>query len=578
MQTNDKEKIGYPSIDRPWLKYYTEKTRQVCLPSKTIYEYIYDCNQNKLNDTAFEYFKKKITYKAFFEKIDVVASALVALGVKQGDVIPILLPNIPENFFCMYAFSKIGAVGDYIDLRLKGEKLVDFLNESNSKIAIICDLFAESIYDFQDKTNIQTWIIVSPFEEFSLFSKIMKYKNRKVKLPKGSVRWKDFLQYAEDDKKTRQVSADAPVCIFHTSGTTGEPKGGVMSSINMNAIVIQYKFGNMEYSSGDRFLNQIPPFLAYNEILSVHMPLSLHMTVILLPDYKPDAFLYRIYKYRPNHVTAWPAVLSCFENEEKLLAKMDLSSLKTIACGSDSFEAEKKQRINKIIKSHNGKNGIMEGYGMTEAASAIVTCWPNADKEGSVGIPHFMNIVSIFSTDDYKEELPEGETGEICVTGPSVMNAYFNNKVATNEVLKIHDDNKVWLHTGDLGHMDEDGFVYIDGRIKRLIIRHDGIKVSPFEIEQIIKKVKGVKDVCVVGTKDASYDSGEVPTAYIVADSNDDIKGILSMAKNCCNKELEENYRPHFYRYIGALPLTPNGKVDYRLLTEMSNQEYENEA
>lgn len=573
------ENCKYASAEKPWLKYYSDKAKSVCVPAGSIYEYILNVNRENMDDIAINYLGKRITYKQLFSRIDMVADAFYALGVRSGDVVPIALPNIPANIYCMYALNKIGAIGDFIDLRSKGEKLIQLLNDSNAKIAVISDIFADNAFEIQADVAINKWIIASPFDEMPILVRnILKLKARKKNYPAASLVWKDFLKNKQVAwNECASAAKDAPACIFHTSGTTGAPKGVLMSNGNMNAMTIHYKYGNIPCEKGDSFLNQIPPFLAYNEIFSVHVPLALQMSIVLIPTYEPNNFLKYLHKYRPSHVTSGPADLRSF-NDSKLLEKVDFSRLKTIACGSDKLDFDKKNNLNKIIKNRNGRYGIMEGYGMTEAGSAIVTCWPNAEKPGSVGIPHFMNVVSIFSEEKYDQELQIGETGEICVYGPTVMSGYYNNENESAVVLKVHSDGQCWLHTGDLGHMDEDGFVYIDGRIKRLIIRHDGIKVSPFEIEQIVKKVRDVKDVCVVGTRDTCYDSGEVPTVYIVADNDSDIKEILSKVEMYCEEELTENYRPHFYRYIDALPLTPNGKVDYRLLTEMSNQEYENEA
>lgn len=558
------------STERPWLKYYSDAALNAAVPSNSIYDYILEQNKNNMSGIAITYMGKKITYKKLFENIDRVAKAIYALGVRSGDVVPIAIPNVPANVYCMYALNKIGATGDFIDLRSKGEKLVSMLNATKSSIAIICDIFAENAIEIQDKVQIKNWIIVSPFDDIPVFGRLLKLKTH-YSFPGNSISWKRLISTG---KKTIEeniiVDENAPACIFHTSGTTGVPKGVLMSNRNMNAMTLHYKFGNIPAQKGDTFLNQIPPFLAYNEILSVHMPLALQMSIVMLPDYKPELFLKQLYKYLPNHVTAGPADMRSFSDME-LLAKMDFSNMKTIACGSDKLDYDKKKKINELIKSRNGKSGIMEGYGMTEAGSAIVTCWPNAEKPGSVGIPHFMNVVSVFSPDDFDEELENGEKGEICVYGPTVMLGYYNNSVDTDLVLKQHSDGNVWLHTGDLGHMDEDGFVYIDGRIKRLVIRHDGIKVSPFEIEQIIKMVEGIKDVCVVGIRDKNYDSGDVPVAFVVVDDDVNYEEILHIIKEKCEKQLSDNYRPYKYQIIKELPLTPNGKVDYRTLEKYSN-------
>jgi len=513
---------------------------------------------------------KKITFKLLFELIEKTAQAFVALGVKQGDIIPLALPNIPANIFCMYALNRIGAVGDFIDLRSKGQKLIQLINDTSAPIAVISDVFVENAEEIQNEVLVKKWIIASPFDYVPGVGNLLKLKGERKKKPHNYLCWNNFLKIGKGTLVSGGNSdVDSPACIFHTSGTTGTTKGVLMTNGNMNAMTIHYKHGNIACDRGDTFLNQIPPFLAYNEIFSVHMPFALQMSIILRPDYNPDKFLELIHKFSPSHVTSGPADLRSFYND-KLLGKVDFSGLKTIACGSDKLDYEKKLNLNALIKSRNGKYGVMEGYGMTEAGSAIVTCWPNADRKGSVGIPHFMNVVSIFSTEQHDVELKVGETGEICVCGPTVMKGYYNRQEETLLVLRRHSNGKVWLHTGDLGHMDSDGFVYIDGRIKRMIIRNDGIKVSPFEIEQTIKRIRGVLDVCVVGTRDIQYDSGFLPVAFVVIDDEAQRNLVLNDIKALCESELAENYRPSEYKIVQELPLTPNGKVDYRKLEEIA--------
>ncbi len=569
----EKELTGYPSIDKPWLKYYSEEAINTPLPKGTAYEYLFEKNKNALSDTALIYFKRKISYGKMFEYIDKAAEAFHTLGIKKNDIVALALPNIPENIYCIYGLNKLGAIADMIDLRSKGDTLLHYLKESEATVAVICTLFAENTFKILSQTNIKKLIVISPFDSlYAPLRVLMKSKADTLNMPNCAMDWKAFMKLSGKEASTAGGTNDV-ACIFHTSGTTGLPKGVVLTNDNFNAMTVEYRYSGMKFSKGDIFLNQVPPFLPYGSILATHLPLVLHMQLGLLPDYQPNEFAKNISKHKPNHVIASPADWNNILHNSKSLPR-NLSFLKTMASGGDTMTIKNKLLINNLLQKKGACFKIMEGYGMTEIGSAACTNLPQCDVLGSVGIPLPLNTFCIWDNEN-EVELSYGKSGEICMRGPTVMKGYFKDSDNTCNVLKLHKDGKIWLHSGDLGHMDANGCIYIDGRIKRIIIRNDGFKISPFIIEKIIMKHPNVFDCCIVGVKDKEHGIGCVPIAYVVLcnsafDSIEEIKTI-------CNSELSPKYIPQDFIIIDKLPLTQNGKVDYHSLERIAESQYNGE-
>lgn len=239
----------------------------------------------------------------------------------------------------------------------------------------------------------------------------------------------------------------------------------------------------------------------------------------------------------------------------------------TMASGSDKMNDAEKIKVNEILQKGGCTNKIIEGYGMSEGSTALTTNLPQCNILGSVGIPLVKTSICIYDNEN-ECELSFLEKGEVCATGPTIMKEYYNNKDATNAILKVHDDGHVWLHTGDLGYMTEDGVLYLDGRLKRIIKRYDGQKISPFEIESIINKLDFVDNCCVVGIPDIENQKGSVAVANVILNDDCPYKEdeALKLVRLQCEKELREIHLPKEYIIAQSFPLTKVGKVDYRKL------------
>ena len=571
--------VGYPEIDKPWLQFYDEKLFEVTVPNMSAYDFMAKSNKDNMENVALYYFGKKYTYKDLIDNIAKTEDALRANGVEKGDVVTIAIPNVPENVFIFYALNKIGAIANMVDLRLKEDLLVNAITGVNSKLMFGCDLFLENINSIIDKTNLEKVVVVSPADSLPpLVKQLYKLsdKTKKIKNPKFQM-WKDFsLEKPKYEVIREVVDGNTDACILYTSGTSGLPKGVIHTNNTFNNMATQIKYLNVDYVKGERFMNQVPPFLAYNLILSTHMPLSLGLDIIMLPNYEPDKFAEHVMKYKINHVLAGPADWTNFLENDNVNRK-NLSHLKLMASGSDKINSKTKDDINAKISSRGGEHRVLEGYGQTEVGSAAVTNLPNLDVRDSVGVPYPKMSVAIF--DDDNNELPYGSIGNICITGPTMMSGYYNNEEETKETMQKHADGTVWVHTGDIGYMDERGVLFLKGRKKRLIIRHDGIKISPSDIEKVLDGLDCVCASCVVGVDDLKHGSGHVPYVNVVKspDTNLTDNQIIEAIKEECSKKLTEKYCIDKIEILDEFPLTPVGKVDYRKLEKICNEKIREE-
>lgn len=563
---------GFPSIDKPWLKYYSEDAINTPLPECTIYEYIWNNNKNNLDDIALNYFGRKITYYELFENINKAAKAFSAIGVKKGDCVIIAAVTIPETIYAFYALNRIGAISNMVDPRTSEDGINNYICEVDAKFVLTIDAAYPKIYKATDGTNVKKIIVTFPMESLSimkkLFVNISSYlTNKTPKLSDGCLVWNDFIKSGKNfELQLTSYKKDSCCAIVHTGGTTGFPKGVMLSNDNLNVMALQYRLLGIEFTRKQNFLNIMPPFIAYGVVLGVHMPISLGLNDILIPQLDPNKFAELVIKYKPSHLAGVPTHYNKLRTSTKIKNK-SLDFLCMTGCGGDGMSEKFEIIINDFLKEHNCRYPITKGYGMTEISSAASTNKLELNKVGSVGIPHLKTVISIFKPET-DIELKYGEQGEICMCAPTVMLGYYNNNCESKKVLKRHKDGKVWLHSGDIGRMDEDGFLYLDSRIKRIIIRYDGFKIFPSLIEKVILSHPAVEFCCSIGVTDREHSQGRLPAVYIVLKNvcTDRHSKIESELRILCRKELPEYAQPFAYKFCNSLPLTPIGKVDYKKL------------
>lgn len=552
----------------PWYKYYGNNNK-IDYPKLTVYELIEKTAKTYPSYYAYEYYGKKVTYREFIDKIKRTASALTELGVKEGDRVTICMPNTPVAIITFYAVNMIGAVSSMVHPLSSKNEIEFYLKESNSKYILTIDLVYDKVAEIIDKTNVQKVIVSSVSDDMNEFRHALYwfFSGRKNKIVKDekAIFYKELLNLAILDRDFQGVKRNIhdEAIILYSGGTTGDPKGIVLSNLNFNALAMQLQMaiGTKLAKPGGSNLAILPIFHGFGLGVSIHTGLYIGIKIVLVPDFSPRKFGSLLKKYNPNFLIGVPTLYEALLKTK--LGRNDLSHLTCAVSGGDTMLSEFKKEIDKFLYEHGAKTELRCGYGLTECTGACVLNPKNEYRDNSVGVPlpdMAFKIVKIGTT----KEVDYMEDGEICVSGPTVMKGYLNNKEETDKVKVKHKDGKIWLHTGDIGCMDEDGFVYYKQRLKRMIVS-SGYNIYPSYIESIIKNHKYVADCVVVGIPHPY--KKQVAKAYIVLKNNvNDNSNIRREIKKYCEENLVRYSWPYAYEYRRELPKTLVGKIAYREL------------
>lgn len=568
----------YASQAKPWLKYYDQKFIDQTLPALSAFEYVCQRSKNHLNDTALEYYGRKFTYADLIVNVKKTAAALRGAGVKKGDIITVVSIMTPEIIALFYAADMIGATLNLVDPRYSVEGIREYIEEVDSHLLVCLNVVYERCRQAAKRTNVEKVIVLSPADSLPPVMAV-GYKLTtpdKNKYASNVIRWKQFIKGGEGQSTAAEpYDPDHACVVVHTGGTTGSPKGVMLTDDCFNGIALQFQAYPKLFHRGQKLMNVMPPFIAYGYACGVHLPLVLGFTVIIIPNLDPAKLGSLVLKYKPEHMFGVPAHYQQLAADPKLRDK-DLSFIINYAAGGDSLSRGAEQTVNDFLAAHGARYPIAKGYGMTEVSSAATVAAGLDNKPGSVGIPMVNTIIAAFEPGTDRE-LPIGERGELCISGPCLMKGYYNKPEETAILLRRHPDGRVWAHTGDMGYLDEDGFVYLDSRIKRMIIRHDGFKVFPSMIENVVSRHPAVHQCSVVGCTDKDHTQGRLPFVYIVlkADITAKKKQVIRELERMCAEELPEYVQPVAYKFISSMPMTPVGKVDYRQLeADISPRDY----
>ncbi len=553
--------------EKVWMKYYSEEARNITLPKLKAFDYVMECNKYRLKEPALHYYGTDISFKELRHKVDACAKAFTALGVKSGDIVTFLSASIPETIAAVYALNKIGAAANTIDPRLDVKTIKKMIIESGSRILIVIDIAFPKVKVMMEDIGQELIITQSAADSLPAIKRLVMKLRTKTDIPysKTIIKWNEFVAKGNGVRyEEAPYVGDALVAITYTGGTTGTPKGVMLTNDSMNAVAINFEHCDAYHQHGDRYLGIIPIFSAYGMVCGLHMPLCTCMTLVPVPKFVPTSIGKLVKTYRPNHIISTPVFIELLINSMEVQG-MDLSFLYTLACGGDSMNEGLERRLNEFRQEHGMKYPLAQGYGMSELSAAASFCVNRIYKEGSVGIPSLTVNVGIFDPET-GEELGYKEIGEVCVTGASMMKGYFNKPEETAYVMRKHEDGQVWIHSGDLGYMDEDGFLYIKGRIKRMITRFDGHKVFPINLEGMITDLPDVHNCAVVGTDDMEHSQGQYPMALVELIKGVDTEKTCKKIFDYCNENAEERGRPVAVVAVEQLPLTPMGKVDNKKL------------
>ncbi|MDE5889136.1 MAG: acyl--CoA ligase, partial [Bacilli bacterium] len=541
----------------------------IVVPECSIYRYFEKSALVHENEIALNYFGRKFSFKDLLNRIEICAKALKANGVRKGDVVTILMPNTPEAVISFYAVNKIGAIANMIHPLSSQEEIKDSIIKTKSVLAIAINLAYEKIEAIIEETDIYKVVIVSAKDSMLplLGLGYLVTQELKMNLDKSNecfIYWEEFYNRGMNYSHSTEVitDKDTDAIYLHSGGTTGIPKNIVLTNGNVNAIMEQAKIIFPKIGVEDTFLGILPMFHCFGLVVCICAPLALGATVALIPQFDAKRFDKLIRKYKPTVLTGVPTLYEALVTNPYMM-NVDMSSVKYVISGGDSLSPEKNKRVNEFLKSHNCNEHILQGYGMTETTGPACVGALGSDKLGSVGIPLPGNKVKIIDVES-KEEKKTGEIGEICLSGPVVMSRYLDNKEETDKMIITHNDGNRWVHTGDLGYMDEDGVLFFVQRLKRMLIV-SGYNVYPSYVEEVILKHPKVELCGVIGVPHPY--KVQVPKAFIVLKKGEEVNGdILKDIKEHCNKNLAKYMMPKEFVFRDSLPKTIIGKVNYREL------------
>ena len=566
-------------IPEPWKKYYSKDERKIKIPNISMYEQIRRSTKLYPKYTAYEYFGKKVTYEKFLDEIDDCAIAFHNLGIKKGDVVTICLPNIPEALICLYALNKCGAIASMLHPLSSSEEIKKSLNSTNSKCLILLDSFYKKIENIITTTNVAKVIFPKVQEHMNIFLKLafdLKNLGKIRKHPKNKlyINYRTFInKYNYGNNIFLPFGCNQAAVIINSGGTSGKPKNVVIQNRAFILASIQEKISLKRLVPGDCCLGIMPNFHGFGLSVLMHTPLALGCYTILIPKFDAKKFDVLFKKTKPTCVLGVPTLYEALMNSHNV-KNLDLSFLKYIISGGDSLPLSLEKRINEYLLAHNCKTHITQGYGLSESLAAVTLAADSVNKPGSIGIPLCGNHIKIIDPATRKS-LKYGEVGEIVIHSKAFMSGYLNDEAETNTALQVHKDGHIWLHTGDLGYMDKDGFLFYQGRMKRMIIT-SGYNVYPSHIEEIIEAHPAVLQCTVVGVPHPYKQ--EVPKAFIVL--KEGFHGLLikSEIKEYAEKYLAKYMLPKEYVYRKKLPRTKLGKIDFNELKKDTGSDDDEES
>lgn len=564
--------------ERPWLKYYRDIPFNLEYPSCSMVDLIIESSNKWPNNVAYSYYGNKISYKDFVLKIKETARALKNYGVKADDKVTICMPNTPEGIIMVYAVNMIGAICNMVHPLSSEKELEYYINEVDSKYILVIDAVFEKIYKIKDSTNLRKIIVAKASEtmNFALTGMYWLAKGRKIKIPKGDnsiVMWDDFINGSKgyQGEFYEKRNAYDPAVILYSGGTTGEPKGILLSNLNFNALAMQATTVIEQAIPGNTILAILPIFHGFGLGVCIHTPLSKGMGCILIPSFNHKKFGDIIRKNKPNFIVGVPTLYEALLDSD--LGINDLSSVTSVICGGDILDHTLRDKINEFLYEHGSKTKIRAGYGLTEATGAVCLSPDNIFNDGIIGAPFPDMYIKIVNPGTH-DKASIKEDGEICVSGPLVMMRYVNDEAETVQTLRYHEDGKLWLHTGDIGYLGEDGLIYFKQRMKRIIVS-SGYNIYPSYIESVINTHEAVLTSIVIGIPH-NY-KGQVAKAFIVLKSGFKANNqIEKEIKELCSKHIARYALPAEYEFRDKLPKTLVGKVAFKELEKETKEKVKN--
>lgn len=560
----------------PWISHYGDVPFHLEYPKDSMSEVVLATAEKYPSLPALSYMGRIIPYSLLEKNIKITAKAFASIGIKEGDKVTVCLPNIPQAIYCLYALNHIGAIASMIH-PLSAESEIEFyLRTAGSKCAITLDQFYPKFEEVMKKYPLEKLIIASAGSELGTVKKVafsLMNLGKTPKLPKNDtvMKWNEFFalgkKFKGDEPKVKKCDNDVAVIIF-SGGTTGTTKGIMLSNLNFNALALQTAAMSHYDIHAMKMLAAMPVFHGFGLGVCIHTMMVAGGLSILVPRFNVKAYANLIKTEKPNFIAGVPTLFEAI-TRNPYLDGVSLDFLRGVFSGGDSLSVELKKKFDKFLDEHGSPVHVREGYGTTECVTASCLTPYCEEREASIGLPYPDTYYQICAVGTC-EEVPCGEEGEICLCGPSVMVGYMNNEVETANTLRTHADGNVWLHTGDLGKMDEDGFVYFKQRIKRMIIT-SGYNVYPSQIENILDAHPKVQMSCVIGVKDP-YKMQKVKAFIVLRDGIKPSEDIRQELHEYCKKNVAKYALPYQIEFREELPKTLVGKVAYTVLEKEAEE------
>ena len=565
------------NVKTPWLAFYGAVDPQLAYPDCSMFDLVERCAGQYPKYEAITFMGKGVSFQNLVRQVKTAARAFSAIGIKEGDKVTLCMPNCPQIVVCFYALNRIGAIASMIHPLSSVGEIAFYIKDSGSKAVVTLDAFYGKFEEVRKNVSFETLVLTSVGDALSPVMKVgyALTEGKKVpKIPKNAdvLYWKDFLNGAKrkDESCFVERGAADPAVILFSGGTTGTTKGILLSNLNFNALALQTCAMGHCVDPGNRMLAAMPMFHGFGLGVCIHTMLVTGVTAILVPRVSVESYAKLLKKEHPNYIAGVPTLFEGI-TRNPFMDGVDLSCLKGVFSGGDTLSIELKKKFDTFLAEHGATVQVREGYGTTECVTASCLTPYHMYREGSIGLPFpdtYYKIVKPGTTD----ELPYGEDGEICLCGPSVMIEYVNQPEETANVLKKHTDGHIWLHTGDLGVMDADGFVFFRQRIKRMIIT-SGYNVYPSQIENIIDAHEKVLMSCVIGVPDP-YRMQKVKAFVVLRPNVLPTPALKEEILAHCGKNVAKYAMPYDIEFRNELPKTLVGKVAYTVLEkeELENQ------
>ena len=550
----DKTITGYPSIDKPWLNYYTEEEINAQTPKCTLYEKIYENNKNYPEEIALMFYGKKISFKELFINVETTAKAFVAAGVNNGDNVSICMPAIPEAVYTILALNKIGANATLLNPLFDERQITRRINETEAKLLVVANELFGRVKNIISDTTIEKIISCTAVNSLGTIVKIIK-KARNID---GTICWNKFIRNGKNSVvNTPEYQPNKPALMVYSSGTTGDSKGIQLTNDSILTLLVDAKSVYVEMERQDKYFIQIPIWFSTGLVATLLSSLYYGMVAILEPTYNLQLFKEHIAKYKPDYmITATGLVDYLYNTEYK---HPSYTSFKCLAIGGEYVTPQAEKRFNKWLEDNDNYTPLQKGYGMCELGSIVTGASVRYNKIGSAGIPTPHVIVSAFDLETGKE-LKYGQRGEIRVCSPCRMLGYYKNEKATNDFFHTDEEGNVWACTGDMGYLDEDGNVYVDGRISESYLNAKEETIYLFDIERAVLGVEQVRQ-CKVAVSE--IDGRKIHIAHIALAKEADINVVTKEIKEYCSNILPENHMPTLLKvYDSSLPVSLSGKLN----------------